>query len=583
MAEQSEQDKTLLKNITTTLKSLEEIRRPWEPMVDDIIDFVYHSRRKIDDTDTTKGNKTGIQVYDGTALSAANLLTDGLTGYTISKSFNWFGYSLPQTIQLDRDFAPNLSGRRLDSFPEVKKWLQESEEAMYSAFRASNLYDIAPMFVMEAVTIGTTTINIDEDVGKGRVVFSVPHFRECYCAENAFGNIDTNYRVYKLTLKQMVEKFGYKQMVEIDSDFKKDYKTNFNSTREIIHARYPRDDFNPSKMNGSNKPNASVWVMRSGGTVKGGTAGDEKLLLESGTSQPSFVTWRWRKNNDEWYGRSPAWDAFVEIMTANQMGRTNLEAGHKMVDPPMYGPDDLRGAVRRGPGGWTSVSDMNRVPRPLNEGIQLPFGLEMQDRIDAKLKDHFQVDFFLMLSQAALAKVEMTATQVIEMGGEKAAILGPRIGRMETESLSPIHDAVFAIEQKAGRIPEPPDILQEFGGDKVPVEYLGPLSQAQKKLFKSQGIVQGLDAIAGMAEMYPEVLDIPNPDATARDLLNSRGFPQKDINDEDEVIKIRKERREAAEQAQAFEQAITAAKAMPAAGSAIEPNSAADLMIEGAG
>jgi hypothetical protein len=569
-----ENELALLKTITGTLASLEDIRRPYEAHIDEILTYIYHGRRRILEKDSAKGAKTGIQVYDDTALRALNLLTDGLTGYTVSRSFKWFGYSLPHRINFARTSPLRNSqdgGRRLDSFPEVKGWLEDAEEAMYAAYLASNLYDVAPEVTRDAASIGTVTTNIDEDVERGRIIFSVPHFRECYCAENAFGMIDTNFRVYKLTLKQLVEKFGYATMLEkIGEQFRQDYEKNIHAEREVVHARYPRRDYDPEKLNKKNKPFASVWVLKS----------PLRVLGESGTDNPSFVTWRWRKNSDEWYGRSPASDAFVSAMTANQIAKTNLIAGHKMVEPPMAGMEALRGSVQRGPKGWTSLTDMNMMPRVLQENIQLPFALNMQDRIDEKIKEHFHVDFFLMLSQAALQKVELTATQVIEMSGEKAAVLGPRIGRMETEHFGPIHDTVFAIEYRAGRIPPPPQILLDVtGSGRIEVEYLGPLAQAQKKLFMSQGIQQGLEALSLVAQVFPSVLDHVDEDKTAIDLLLSRGFPQKDLRSPKSVEAVRNMRQQALEHRQQLEESIQVAKAMPAAGKGIDPNSAAAMLM----
>lgn len=568
MAEMTVEQTELLKEVTGTLKVLEDVRRPYEAQIDEILTYIYHSRRKITDKETTKGLKTGTQVYDGTALAALNLATDGITGYTISRSFPWFGHNLPQIVSIGG------KRQRLDSFPEVKLWLEDSAEAMYAAYRASNIYDISTEMVREALSVGTVTINADEDIKGGRTVFSVPHFRECYVAENAFGEVDTNYRVYKLTLKQLVEKFGYDQMVEADKPgkFAQDYAKNRNLEREVIHARFPRKDYLPWRMDGKNKPFASVWCLKE----------PSKILLESGTAQQSFVTWRWRKNSDEWYGRSPAWDAFIETMISHQMGKTNLTAGHKMVDPPMWGPSDLRGQVRRGPGGWTSY-DGDNGPKPLYEGIQLPFGLELQDRYDKKIREHFQVDFFLMLSQAALAGTEMTAYQAMEMGGEKAAVLGPRIGRMETEALSKIHDLMFANEYKAGRIPPPPPILEDFQGQTFTTEYLGPLAQAQKKLFQSQGVKQGMDIIGQYGQLYPEMLDLINPTEAGKKLLSSLGFPQGAMNDDKALENIRGMRQQQIEQEQEMEQGIAMAKAMPAAGKEIADKSAAGMLLKGAG
>lgn len=567
----SAEEQKIVKDLEQTFSALERIRQPFEPQIDELFTYIFHGRRKISDKDTTKGLKTGIHVYDGTALGAANLLTDGLTGYTISKSFKWFGYTLPHRVSFSRTSllrSSSAGGRRLDSLPEVKQYLEELEEAMYSAFLSSNLYDMAPDFVRDAVVPGTVTIDADEDIAGGRVVFTVPHFRECYIAENYLGMVDTNFRVRKLTLEQLVQKFGLDQMTSVDQGFMQAYEKNRHDEREVLHARYPRASYDPKRMDKKNKPWASMWILRN----------PHRLLEESGTSQQRFVTWRWRKNNDEWYGRSPAWDAFIDHMTANQAAKSNLLAAHKMVDPPMIGLNTLRGAVRNAPGGWTWVNAMSERPQPLQEGIQLPFGLDMQDRLDRKIRDHFHVDFFLMLSQAAMQKIELTATQVLEMSSEKAAVLGPRIGRMETEALSPIHDLVFDIESRAGRLPMPPQVLLDYQGKDIEIDYLGPLAQAQRKLFRSQGIQQGLDAIVPLAQVFPEIRDIINADNTARDLLLSRGFPQRDLHTEDVVTAIRQTRQEAETQRQGMEQAVAVARSMPAAGKEIAPNSLAGMM-----
>ena len=250
-----------------------------------------------------------------------------------------------------------------------------------------------------------------------------------------------------------------------------------------------------------------------------------------------------------------------------------------MVEPPMIGPSDLRGKVQRGPNGWTSLDDMGRMPRPLVENIQLPFGLDALEKMQQTIRDNFHVDFFMMLSQAAMQKVELTATQVIEMGGEKAAVLGPRIGRMETEALGPIHDILWNMERRAGRIPDPPDILLEYQKDPIKVEYLGPLAQAQKKLFMSQGIQQGLDAVVGIAQMFPESLDMINADEAVREILQSRGFPQKAMNNDDKVKEIRNMRNQAREDQQALQDGVAVARSLPAAGKEISPDSAAGMLL----
>ena len=563
-----------------TRDALAKIRLPFEPMVDDILTYVHHSRRRVNEDKSQRGRKTGTDIYDGTAFHALNLLSDGLAGYSCSRAFRWFEYTLPGKLNFPRwSGMKSWSGKRMDEFPEVKRWLEDCEEVLYQAFLRSNFYDLAPEMIKEAASVGTVTVMVEEDVRAGRIIFTIPHFRECFVAENIFGLVDTNYRESYYTLKQLVEKFGIERMEEVKPGFTASYEKNMHDELLVLHAVYPRSDFDPEMVNAKNKPFASIWLLKD-------AQGPNKIIAESGYNENPAVTWRWKKNSDEWYGRSPCWDAFVEIMTANQQAKTNLIAGHKMAEPPMVSPSDLRGMVQSGPRGWTYIDGKitkDNVPVPLVTGIQLPYALEMQDRTKQIIRDHLFVDFFLMLSQVALENKNLTATQVVEMAGEKAAILGPRIGRMESEAFNPIHDRMFAIEKRARRIPKPPAVLLEYAGANIEVDYMGPLSQSQKKLFKSQGIRGGLGSLAEMMQIDPLVKYVIEPFETARLLLEAQGFPSKALRNEDDLKKAIAVAYKQAQEQQMLSEALATAQAVPAAGKAPEEGSPLALLTENAG
>ncbi|MBU0599084.1 head-tail connector protein [Patescibacteria group bacterium] len=541
---------------------LEEIRRPYEHMVDEVIRLVNHGRRKIVDNhpqntmNANKGKNTGIDVYDGTALSAANLAADGIHGYMCSSSIHWFDLTLPGKMNFPRTSGmSSWSGKRLDEYPEVKVWLDDCEEVLYSAFLRSNFYDFHPDYTREGITIGTATAVIEEDVENNRIIFTLPHFRECYICENQFGQVDTHYRKYKMTLRQLVQKFGAEKVFKLDINFKNQYEKNPYTEKEVIHATFPRTDYDPKKLNGSNKPVASIWLLPSS---------TYKIIDESGYWELPKVTWRWRKNADEIYGRSPAWDAYVGIMKGNQQAKSNLIAGHKMAEPPMTAPEDLRGKVRPSAAGWTWISGnvtKDKVPVPLQTGIQLPFAIDQQERTDKAIKEHFHVDFFLMLYQAAFNKVDLTATQVLGMQGEQAAVLGTRIGRHQSEGLNPIMDRVFAIENRAGRLPAPPQILLDYGGQNMEIDYLGPLSQAQRRLFKMQGIRAGIEIASQIATVFPSSVDIIDGDQTMKEALEAVGFPAKTFRNEGQVDTIRQIRQKKQMEQEAIEQMEQVAKA----------------------
>jgi hypothetical protein len=528
-----EKQEDIVKYCTKTFEVLKDIRRPYELEVDEVIKFVNHGRRKITDKVATKGQRTGKDIYDGTAMSAASLASDGIHGYLCSQSIHWFDFTLPGKFNFPRTSGARAwNGKRMDEYPEVKVWLDDCEEVEYSAFERSNFYDVNPSFVREGMTVGTTTDIIEEDEKLSRIVFTLPHFREIYIAENVWGKVDTRYREQKLTLRQLVEKFGYEKMMSFGVKYEKMYNDNPHTELDVLHCCFPRTDYDPNSINGKQRKIASIWIL----------INENKLIEETGYYDNPSVTWRWRKNSDEIYGRSPAWDAMVEIMKAQQQGRSNLIAGHKMVEPPMIVPEDLRGKIRTTPNSQTYVDGImkDRIPIPMMQGIQLPYGLELQERTDKIIKEYFHTDFFLMLYQAAFNKVDLTATQVIGMQSEQAAVLGTRIGFLQSEALTPIIDRVFEIESRAGRMPVPPDILLELaGGQELTIAYKGPLAQSQKKLFKVQSIQAGLQMTAELSNLWPEVKDKVNIDDAMAEYLDAIGFPASSLNDEETVNQIR--------------------------------------------
>lgn len=548
------------------LEVLAQQRILWEPMLDNIIMFVNHGRRFIQDKDLWDGQQTGQEVYDDTAMLARNKLVDGMTGYLCSRNQPWFGLELPGKLNYPRTSQMRAwNGQRIDSYPQVQKWLQDCGDVLYSAFNRSNFYDKNPEFISDGATCGTGYFLIEEDIKNARTVFTVPHFRECYIAENEFGMVDTNYRVYKMTLRQMVEKFGLEEMDKADNNFKKDYEKNMYAERDIMHAIYPRADYYPGRIDARGKRWESVWVYRKGGKILGvdgkpntssSTSNKVTLLHEGGYDSMPIISWRWRVNSDEVYGRGPAHDAFVSIATANQMGRTNLMTAQRAAEPPLVAYSDMRGSIQRGANGITYLENNRgdirlRMPQQLITGVQnLPFTVEYQDRVKAIINEYFHTDVFMMMSQLANAgkSERMVQEQVQELQGEKAAILGTRVGNLQSEAFDPIINRMYEIEAAAGRIPMPPDILLSSIHAKVEIEYLGPLAQAQTRLTTVRNIQSGLGLVTQIAQINPTSVDVVDYDQAAKEALQAVSFPASCIRDTKQVTAIRQQRQQMSQQ-----------------------------------
>lgn len=575
-------DREKAKEIMDHLAILKLTRQPYEAQIDEVIKYVNHSRRKITDKDINKGLKTGVDVYDGTAISAANILTDGLCGYTATPSLIWYKYTLPGKLNFPRTSGMRAwSGKRMDEYPEVREWLTDCEDVTWSAFLRSNFYDVIPEFIKDGVTIGTSTMLTEEDLRKDRIVFTCPHFREGYFAEDRYGVVDTYFRVYKISLRDLIDKFGMERMSQIFLDLKNLLKSNPFEEREVLHAVFPRRDINPYRIDNKNMPVASYWIL---------IDKSSEILGEDGYEELPSVTWRWRKNNDEICGRSPAWDAYVEIMKGNQQGKDNLIAGHKAVDGPMVAPESMRGKIFNAPGATTFVQNMEReMPKPLLTNMQLPYGIEQQDRSDKIQREFFYTDFFLMLNRAAFEKVELTATQTIGMQAEQSAVLSIRTGRLGSEAYNPIHDRVFAIESRNGRIPAPPDLLQEQiellsrkgRKTKIEIDYVGPLAQVQKRLFKYQSINAGIEFLGKAMQVFPEATDNINPDQFVKEGLDSISWPANCFNSDDQRDKIRQMRQQKREMAESIQAAGEIGKVVQRTSKEVQPGSPMEMLMGG--
>ena len=580
---------------------LADQRLPWEPMIDNIIAYVNHGRRFVQDTELWAGQQTGQEVFDDSAMLARNKLVDGMVGYLCSRNQPWFALELPGKFNFPRSSAMrSWSGRRVDEYPQVQKWLQDSQTVMYSAFNRSNFYDTITEFISDGATCGTATIQIEEDIATATTVFTVPHFREIFIAENQWGKVDTIYRVYTMTLRQLQQKFGEDRMRAADDNWDNLYSTNMYVEHQVVHAIYPRSDYNPGRVDAKSKPWESIWLYRKGGRVieyRGSSVTDQTssegvtMLAEGGYDSMPTITWRWRKNSDEVYGRGPAHDAFVSIAKANTMGRTNLVTGHQAAEPPLIAYSDERGAIQRGPAGITYLESnrgdiRTRAPIPLYTGVQqLPFNIEMQDKVTQVINEHFHTDVFMMMSQLSQQgnQSRMVMEQVQELQGEKAAILGTRVGNLQSEAFDPLIYRMYSIESAAGRIPAPPDILLESHHGPVEIQYLGPLAQAQTRLTKVRAITTFLQLVGQVAQIDPSVLHVVNSYETVKELADAVNVPVACLNDPKTYGMILQSLQKIAQQDRTAENLPKVARAAASLSKAPEAGSLVEALMQGGG
>jgi len=483
----------------------------------------------------------------------------------VSQSLRWF-----RTI---------LGDPRLNKDDEVQRYLQQYDEAMYSEFNRSNFYSILGEWFRDAGSIGTATLYTEEDMGRGSSVHIPIHPREIFISENRYGNVDTVFRKFFLTAKQAVQKFGDERLHRsILDSAEKDPEKRY----EFIHAVFPNDDRMLGSLLSEHKAVSSVYLQKVGRQ----DIDDGFVIKKSGFDINPYAVWRLRKNSDEIYGYSPAADAMVSIKKLNQISKTLQQAAHLAVEPAMNIPEHMRGNTRFTPNGHNYFDKGGDKATAVHTGINYPIGVDREDKIERIIEDKYRVEFFLILSRS---EREKTATEIMELQAEKSVLLGPQIDRMITDGLNPVFDIVADIAEKGKRLPPPPQILVDAveqakaeGRNPATINptFIGPLAQAQKRIFQMQPIRNGINELAQAAAVFPDILKRVNQDKLSEAILDSTNFPQGLMFTDAEFADIKAAEAQALAQQQAQQQMEGMADSYPKISKKAEEGSPAAVIGE---
>ncbi len=538
-----EQNQALVKFITGRQTKLESEKTNFMVRLQDVADLVAPHREDIRGT-YLKGEQKGKKIYDGTALGAAVLATDGIHGYHVSPAFPWFKYA--------------MNRKQVNKISEVREWLQEIEFNMYQALNRSNFYSEMWMYIYDGMTAGTATIFGEEDLNEERISFETVHPGEIYIAENRYGEVDIMHRKRKQTARQLVQKFG---LDNLTAPIKQVYEKSPFTEFDILHAVFPREEYDDRMKDAKNKKYASVWLLPAG----------NHICRISGFDRFPFAVWRYMRSGKEPYGISPAMLAIADIKGLNLMDKCDLGARQMAIDPPLNVPSYLEGKVEWKPRGINYLENAAKDKiSAAYTGANFPATDTIIERKQKALKERFHVDTFLMLS-ALEGRGDRTAYEVSEMMAEKAAILGAELGPLNTE-LDDLNEIVYNIELAAGRMPDPPDILYELAENDQSLRfdpvYMGPLAQSQREKFAKEGIRKFFTEVAPIIQVKPETLDKINGDAALDILAEINNVPQELIYSDDEVAKTRKGRLIAQQQQTALENAQGMAEGLKTASEA---------------
>ncbi len=460
-----------------------------------------------------KGARRTEKMYDATAALAAQRATAAVA------SFFWPSNQRYQKLTTD-DQALNKVHRVKAYLEAVTDTLFASRYSPRAAFEAQMGEASLQFFVF-----GTGLMFVDEQIGQS-LRYKALNLAQTYVCEGANGHVDTVFRCWKWSLRQIEQKWPGK----LPSDLRTKLEKNPDEEIEMAHAVLPRDDYDPGKLGPLGMPWASVYWIPS----------KKSKLDEGGFSSWPFGVMRYMTSPGEVYGRSPAWLALSDIRVLNTMKRTTLAAAQKVADPPLLASEDgILGAFSQAPGylnfGGLGANGEPMV-KPLQTGGDVRLSIEMMDKEREIIGSAFMLDVF----RALVENPQMTATQALELMQERATIMSPIGGRLESEGLGPITERELDLLQRAGQLPEmPPELIEAQGEYKI--EYTSPMRKAMRAS-EAIAISRTLEAIMPVAQVDPGVLDVFDMEATARELADINGYPIKGLRSPEAVAAMKEDR-----------------------------------------
>ena len=514
-------------------------RANWDNVWRDLADYLTPNKSGII-SQRTQGTKTTDKIFDGTGMRSLKRLSANLHGSMTSSSIKWF------TLRM-RD-------ENLNRLKNVAVWLEDCVNRMLNAFNQSNFGSEGQELYVDMGAFGTGSLFVEENEptedGKfGGLRFTALPIGSYVIDEDPYGNVNTIMRCIKMTPKNIVTRFPE---AVLPDKIKEDAEKNKVDLLEVIHAIYPREggvstlDADAKKLK-----YASVYILFS-----------KKILLsESGFHEFPAPTPRWSKMSGEAWGRGPGHEAIPDVKTLNRAVELTLKAWAKAIDPPLLAENDgiTGGVIRLNPAGITYVRDSEKSLRPLALGSRWDvIKLETEDLKQA-IREAFFVDQLSLKDSP-----QMTAEEVRARIEQMQKMLGPTLGRIESEFLNPLIQRVFNLMFRANALlPAPAEIIQAMGtnsGD-IDVEYTGPLAKNQRigEVYAIQKAYEVAFSIAQSKAGLPSVDDVFDSDEALRHAALTLGVPEKVIRDARTVMQIRQDRaEEMAQQAQVEQDRVSA-------------------------
>lgn len=408
---------------------LKSKRQNWDNLWQDLSDYFCPGRITAIRREEEGARKTK-KIYDNTGADAAQKLAAGLYSRTVNPASKWFYITL------------ETADEELENNTEINKWFDVARDRTQSVINKRGTGALYQTYC-DLTSLCNAVLFIQEDPISG-ISFRTYPIDRVDIAEDYRGVVDTVYRKFEMTLRQINQEFPGK----LPHDKMQQMENEPDAKAWVLHVVAPRTDRDPDKIDNLNMPFESLYILCEGPV----------LLEESGYPEMPYAVARLEVLAGELYGRGPATIALPEVKSLNEMAKLQLDGSNMRLRPPLDVPlNAYVNPIQLIPGYKNLNQDEGgRRITALNVAGDLQYTAKDIELQQNKVKEIFYNDQLYLRTNA-----EMTATEVQKRSEIQMQLMGPWQGRLELELFEPMINRILGILIRQGEVPPPPQELLE--------------------------------------------------------------------------------------------------------------------------
>ncbi len=513
MADYGEKD-PLGTRIDKHFEHLKSKRSTWERHWQELAEYVLPHR-----SDFTSKRSLGEErlemAFEGTAMRALKRFASQIHNVFTPMGAEWF------------KLTTGIPG--VDKQRDVQLWLEEASKIVkhHISRPSSNFHSAIYQYYLEAGAFGTGIVFVEDIPGIGPRYRNFP-LSDCILAAGGEMEIDTIYRMYKQTAKDLVSRYPPESLPE--DILKKGIGEKMLEEEDVVHLVTPSwtlREFLPEKWD---KPFVSITYLK-----------DKKKVIQVGAyDEMPYICARWERSDREIYGRGPAWEVLPDMRLLNEVEKVYLKGVQKAISPPMFVPDsglldpldttpDAINYYNVGIGGKDTI-----FPAP-NAG-KVEYAMDLSAKLTGSIKEGFFLDVLELPGPTAPDGdvMRFSATEVSVRMRQRMPVLGPLLARQENEFLDPLIRRTVKVLMRSMMLGKPPPVLEEVG---YRIEYINPISISLRS-GEVNSMVQLFEMIMPLAQIDQTIPMYFNTHKILQNTAEVLQVPPSNLRTEEEVQEI---------------------------------------------